>query len=626
LIAPEIDMPPAIFPPPLSQRLARISPGVGHYLFAFVFLVRLIALTRLASSPFLLPSGSDMHFYDDWARQILHGQWTDHHAFYGLPLYPFLLAFFYRIFGYSPFVPGFFQAGLDAGTSVLIYRIAWQILRTGNRSKVATVTAVGAGLGWCFFVSAQAYSIILMPTSLAVFVLWLLIWQLVRTNVTPSFSRSLIFGLLIGIMAMGIATILVIVPLFLWAIFARPLSRPNLSPFRLRTTAAFLFMVGIVAGTAPCWLHNYFVAHDRVFLSAHGGINLWLGNNPDATGYPRFPGLHAAQSQMLRDSITIAEAAAGRTLKRSEVSQYWSAKARSYIADNPIPWLKLMTRKVANFWNAFEYDDIGVIAALRERRIVFPGLEFAVVAALALPGLLFGLWIFANSRPVAVAILLHFAAVLPTFVTERYRIGVVPGLLVFAAIGLSELWTDWSLGRIRRVIVYFITLLVGLWIVTMPRTDPGLWAVRFYNAGRAALDAGDLVRAQELLSDAQAYAPDSAEVNFVLGNLRLAQGSRPAAFSFYSTVLRMDPAHNGALTNIGVMTLDDGKFAEAAAYFRKALEQPPTSAKTYYLLAKAELALGNFEDAKATLARALEMEPERPEYRNLEKELEQHGQ
>jgi tetratricopeptide (TPR) repeat protein len=614
----------------LRQPFLGVSPGPVQYLFAFVFLVRLIALTRLTSSPFLFPSGSDMHFYDDWAKQILHGQWTDHRAFYGLPLYPFLLAGFYRIFGYSPFVPGFFQACLDAATSILIYKIVSQILRAGNRSKqVATFTAAVAGLGWCFLIPAQAYAIILMPTSLAVFVLWLLVWQLVRTNAAPSFSRSLVFGLVIGVTAMGIATILVIVPLFLCAIFVRPLLLPNRSSqssFRLRTTAASLFLGGILAGASPCWLHNYFVADDPVFLSAHGGINLWLGNNPDATGYPRFPGLHAAQSQMLRDSIGIAEAATGRTLKRSEVSQYWVAKAHSYIADNPTAWLKLMARKVANFCNAFEYDDIGVIAALREHRIIFPGPNFAVIAALALPGLVFGLWIFASSRLVAAALLLHFATVLPIFVTERYRIGVVPGLLVFAAIGLSELWTDWSLGRFRRVIAYFITLLIALWIVTIPRTEPGLWAVRFYNTGRAALDAGDLTRAQALLAKARAYAPDSTEINFALGNLRLAQGNRPEAISFYSAVLRSDPAHKGALTNMGIMALEDGKFAEAAGYFRKALEQEPKIAKNYYLLAKAECALGNFDRAKVAITRALEMEPERPEYRNLEKEIEQHGQ
>ena len=82
---------------------------VGHYVFAFVFLIRLLALTRLTSSPFLFPSVGDMHFYDDWARQILQGRFTDHLAFYGLPLYAYFLAFLYKLFGYNPFVPSLLQ-------------------------------------------------------------------------------------------------------------------------------------------------------------------------------------------------------------------------------------------------------------------------------------------------------------------------------------------------------------------------------------------------------------------------------------------------------------------------------------------------------------------------------------
>src|SRR6185437_9741991 len=106
-------------------------------IFAAVLLCRLVFLIRLASSPLLLPSGSDMQFYDDWAKQILHGRWTDHQAFYGLPLYPFLVALVYRLFGYSPFVPGLFQACLDAGTAVLIHRVTVHILahRPGAASK-----------------------------------------------------------------------------------------------------------------------------------------------------------------------------------------------------------------------------------------------------------------------------------------------------------------------------------------------------------------------------------------------------------------------------------------------------------------------------------------------------------
>src|SRR2546423_261447 len=234
---------PNVFLRPLALGKAlRGSLGIAHYVFAFVFLVRLIDLFRLAASPVLFPSGSDMQFYDDWAKQILHGHWTDYRAFYGLPAYPFLVALVYRVFGYSPFVPGFFQACLDAGTAALIYKITFQLLTGAPRvsGKAANTAAVLVAAAWCFYVPAQAYS-------------------------------------------------------------------------------------------------------------AHGGITLWLGNTPEATGYPRFPGLRAGQGQMLRDSIEQAEAAAGRPLKRSEVSRYWSVKARNYIAQHPAAWLKLLGRKVGNF-------------------------------------------------------------------------------------------------------------------------------------------------------------------------------------------------------------------------------------------------------------------------------------
>ena len=66
-----------------------------------------------------------------------------------------------------------------------------------------------------------------------------------------------------------------------------------------------LLLVGVGIGTAPCWVHNYVVTRDPVLLSAHSGINFWIGNNPSANGYPRFPpGLHAGQAAMLQDSIT----------------------------------------------------------------------------------------------------------------------------------------------------------------------------------------------------------------------------------------------------------------------------------------------------------------------------------
>src|SRR6478672_1428925 len=140
----------------LSKRVGKLWPeslGPVHFLFATVFLFRLVVLLRLTASPLLLPSGSDMQFYDDWAKQILHGHWTDHQSFYGLPLYPFLLAVLFRIFGHSPFIPGLFQACLDAATAVLIYKTTVRLMMSGKNesTKSATITGILAAAGWCFF-------------------------------------------------------------------------------------------------------------------------------------------------------------------------------------------------------------------------------------------------------------------------------------------------------------------------------------------------------------------------------------------------------------------------------------------------------------------------------------------
>jgi tetratricopeptide (TPR) repeat protein len=598
------------------------SPRLAHYVFASVFLVRLIALSRLTSSPFLLPSSGDMHFYDDWARQILQGRFTDHFAFYGLPLYAYLLAFLYKVFGYSPFVPGFLQACLDAGTATLLYKIAVRIFRARNEPELvdhrAGVIGILAAAGWAFFVPAQAYSVILMPTVWFVFVFWFLVWQIVKAERAPGPLHCLAYGALIGITATGVATILFLVPLLLAVLLLRPrCDMTSRSPWGVRICAAALLFLGIGAGTSPCWIHNYFVARDPVFLSAHSGINFWLGNNPEATGYPHFPGLHAGQTAMLKDSVDLAEAAAGRSLKRSEISDYWSAKARAYIRGDFSGWLRLLGRKLGNFWNAFEYDDLSVIANLRQQRVLVPGPRFGIVAALAIPGLFFSLRAFPASRWVAAAIFLHMATVLPVFVTERYRLAAVPGLLLFAAFGLHELWQSCSLGDYRPLATYLGLLLAAAFFVTLPRKEPSLWAMQDYNSGRQALESNNLRLAELHLRRAYSYAPDNPETIFALGNLRLAQGDPDGAKSFYRATLRAEAQHKGALNNLGVLALEEHQWKMAIKFFKASLQSDRADAKIHYLLARAELENGDAGTALSEIQIALRLEPEQPEFRAL---------
>ena len=204
------------------------------------------------------------------------------------------------------------------------------------------------------------------------------------------------------------------------------------------------------------------MAKDPVFLSGHSGINLWIGNNPEANGYPRFPpGLRAGQAAMLQDSITQAEAAAGRSLKHAEVSAYWSDKAKTYVRSHFGDWLKLIARKVRNFWSAFQYDDLSIITNLREQSVILPGLSFGIVSAFAIPGIFLGWWIAPRSRWVLAAILLSMLTLLAVFITERYRLVAVPGLLIFAAFGLSILGQALMTKKFRTVAIYLALLIAA---------------------------------------------------------------------------------------------------------------------------------------------------------------------
>ena len=608
----------------IFARIRRYSFTRGHCLFAAVVAVRLVALAHLSASPFLLPARGDMHFYNDWAQRILRGELSDHLAFYGLPLYAYLLAFIYKLFGYGPFVPAFLQALLDAGTAVLIYRLTLLVLpATVTRSTSRPgreITALLAGLAWAFFVPAQAYAAVLMPTAWLVFVFWFVVWRIVKTESAPTPRQCLLLGLLLGFTAMGVATILFLIPLVLAALLLKPRKIDNRK--WATSASAALLLLGVIIGTSPCWIHNYFIARDPVFLSAHSGINFWIGNNPVANGYPRFPpGLRAGQAAMLQDSITAAESAAGHSLKRAEVSAFWSTKAKDYITHHFGEWLQSLGTKLRNFWSAFQYDDLSIITSLRENGVIFPGLYFGVVAAFALPGIILG-WVNApRSRWIAFAILLHICALLPVFVTERYRILVVPGLLVFAAVGLSIFWQSCLTVDFRGIALYCALLVSSTIFVSWPQRNPSLWALDAYNSGWQALEANNLALAEKKLSLARAYVPDNAETNFAFGNLRLAQGNGDGAASFYREALGIDSKHKGALNNLGVMALEAHDLAAARLYFQHALAQDRHSAKTHFLLAKTADAAGDLVTAENEIAQALEIAPAQPEFLALKKEL-----
>ena len=158
--------------------------------------------------------------------------------------------------------------------------------------------------------------------------------------------------------------------------------------------------------------------------------------------------------------------------------------------------------------------------------------------------------------------------------------------------------------------------------VSIPKNDPSLWALDSYNSGWQALESNDLATAEEKLNVAYAYVPDNAETNFALGNLHLFRNERDAAKSFYRATLELDPNHEGAFNNLGILALQEERWELAAKFFSKALQQDPREAKTHYLLAQACFNAGNRHDAIIALARALQLRPAQPEFLALKDKIE----
>jgi hypothetical protein len=514
--------------------LRRLALPAG--LFVLTLATRLVALWRFSLTPYSQPVTGDMAFYAQWGKRIASGEFTDFHAFYGQPLYAYLLGGLFSISGFQPVLMGAVQAVLDALTAVLIFEIALCVFReTPNRA--AAIGAVAAG-AWALFVPATTYSLLLVAASWTTFAWWLAVWWIFRRSVDARPLEWLFVAAAVGAFAMMSATILFALPPILYR-----------AATRRSVAAAAAIFCGILAGTAPAWLHNAIVARDPVFLSAHSGLNFWIGNNPDANGYPRVPReLPSEQAALLAQSITVAEAAAGRPLKRSEVSEFWSAKASDYIASNPSDWTRLLGVKGKNFWNRFIYDDLSSITALRDAGVIWPGLSFGLIAAFALPGCVLAAAI-PRARWVIAVVFLQMIALLPVFVNERYRLSAAPGLLLLAVFFLHAVWSAIAFADGRRLAVSLALLAASAWFVSLSPGEPALWSLDDYKTAKRQLVARDYANAERRFRRALESMLPASQVSAAVASgfvesaqEKLQAGDRATALEILREASRINPA------------------------------------------------------------------------------------
>lgn len=551
-----------------SEPLAPFSDRRSRRWLLGVLLVaaalRLAHWGAVRDEPFFARLAMDSQEYDRWARELAAGEWLGVEPFFQAPLYPYLLGIVYLAGG-----------GLDA---VYLLQIAialaglWALARAGGELAGERLGLVAAGLG-AVYLPFLFYDVQLLKTSLAVSSASLLLWLLVRARRLGTPSSFLAAGIVAGLLALLRENLLLVVPFLLPLVWRRgEESRRTL----LRAAA---LVGGLALPLVPVALRNAALGGGFLPTTSQGGVNFWIGNNPEADGTyrPVTPGRQIPRLERA-EPRRIAELESGRSLTDAEVSRHWLDKALSWATAEPARFAALQWHKLRLYWSGYEWPDAVDYywTKRRSRALALPGLEFLAVALLAAAGalLLVREKLLARFAPVLLFELGWMVSTVAFFLFSRYRLPAVPGLLLLAALPVVRACELASGGRGRLA-----ALLAGVGIALA-------WA----------------------LPHVAGYAPREDLVEFNLGRLAEEAGDARGAAEHYQRAWDAAPGSLLPALDLGTLAARRGAYDEARAWFERAVAAAPGSPDAWSNLGGARLALGDLEGAAEALDRALALD------------------
>jgi tetratricopeptide (TPR) repeat protein len=546
--------------------------------------LRLLHWHSMAPYPWFDFLGLDSKYYDEWAQRILAEGLQGKNPYFMGPLYPHLLAGIYAIFGRNLDVVRGLQIVLSTATVGLIHLLARQY---GGRRLALVASALAALYGPLIYYSVS----ILYPTLtvfLAAGILWLLHESARRR------SRALVFvgGMIVGIYALGRGNILLFAPfalVWLLAAWGRPLS-PRIAGWRAGVPAALLFAAGTILAISPATIHNARTG-DPAFLTTNAGLNLYIGNGPMASGGHENPVLHWPRPDGSVEEIvadlhkdvecrTEAEHALRRKLTYTEVSDFWLAQTLRFVREEPRAFLGKLVRKVYLFWSTYEIPQIEHFGYFRQFSLPLRGpvLSFGILGPLAVVGMAISLRRARHWALLYVFIAAYSTSIILFFVLARYRLPILPALILFAAHACLEIV---AAVRARR------------WRFLAGATAGAVAVGLFMSANLYGIDESKGI----------------AQIIYRHGIVADARGDYDAAIAHYEEALRLKPGYDRCHLNLGVDLARVGRREEAMQHLLAAEELNPAYYRAPFNRGILLEELGRPEEAEAAYRRSVELEP-----------------
>jgi 4-amino-4-deoxy-L-arabinose transferase-like glycosyltransferase len=600
-------------------------------------------LYELRDHPLLQPTGVlDSAAYVRLAEQVVGGDYAlGSDVYYLSPFYIYFLAALFAVSGGSLLVVKAVQVVLGALAVGLVFATA----RRWGGARAAWIAGVlAAGTGVFTF-----NEVLILQSALDPFLTTLALYLLSRALSTGSGWGFAATGLALGAFALNRPNALAYAGALVVWLGVRSGGR--------EWRRALALACGVAIPLAPAAARNAVVAGDFVLISSHGGLNFYIGNNPEADGtYHRVPGITPSIEGQEKDARLLAERALGRRLRASEVSAYFYARARDWIREHPGPALRLLFRKIAYVFNATDLSlNYSYAFYSRDEPTL---LRFLVIGPwLLVPLGLWGLaalWRRVPGFPLwASFVPLYAISVAAFFVSSRYRLPLLIPLCVGAGAAVDKLL---ALVRERRprALVGHLAVLSALALFTnwdfglddgrsQERTEMILFLVDhgrteearallaktepthpergtlYYRTASALRERGETVAAREVLG--KAGPADAGESAVAFGALALDLQDAPLGERFLRGAVARAPRSAEARERLGLALALQGHGGDALAELEEACRLDPARASAHLNLAVVLAQEGRLAEARAHAREALRLQPDYPQARGLLREL-----
>jgi tetratricopeptide (TPR) repeat protein len=600
------------------------------------FGVRLLHVWQIRRAPFFDVLIGDARGYDAWARRIAAGDWIGREVFYQAPLYPYFLGAIYATAERNLLLVRVIQAFVGALSCVL--------LAIAGRRFFSPRVGVVAGAALALYAPAIFFDSLVQKSVLDLLFITLML-ALAGSIVDDSQRRWrwLALGAALGALSLTRENALVFVVIFAaWSLVASGARRIS------------AFALGLAIVLLPVAIRNDAVGGGFYLTTAQFGPNFYIGNHPQADGsYAPLRFGRGAPEYERQDAKDLAEHALQRPLTPVDVSSFWTDRALDYITAHPLQWLQLEGRKLALLVNATETLDTESQESYAEwswpLRVLGRVGHFGVLVPLAVLGALLA---WPPRRRVAILYAMtaaYAASVLVFYVFARYRLPLVPLLILFASATVERrgrkdrgaLWgfaspcgaavaaaalivaaiaSNWPL--LSRPLMRAITETnLGAALQEDGRTDEAIghyrraieiqpdYAPAFNNLGVALRAAGSVEAAIDAYQRALSIAGDYPDAHYNLANALLETHRPTEAAVHFEIAGRSIPDSAGLRNNLGVALLEAGQPQNAISAFRAAVAADPQSAAAHRNLGDALLSAGQAADGIAELRRATTIEP-----------------